>query len=336
MRAQTSGHHGLRLFDYDRRLFLREVSAVLLRWTDRLIAAILLVCALGALRARLAERPWKVAVAIAVLSGLAVGLTIARAIVARLAFHGSDGLLAADALRSATRWRYTLAWHAIGLALLSLVLLVARADLLIASIPAYLVGALLGHASAGLALAPRAAHRRRAGSAVRSWLLRLSAGLAGAATLIALLAAFHAVKPIELDVVAGVAAGVLVVLLTTVDAAVVRFLTAVGFGCGRIVLRRSLPVLLFAAVAVPPCLFAFDAAVAGIVLAVASAGLVVLALRILAYRLHPPRVAGVMVSILIGVGLLFAAAMPVLLPFFVVVAAWHLHRRAAAKTWLLT
>ena len=63
--------------------------------------------------------------------------------------------------------------------------------------------------------------------------------------------------------------------------------------------------------------------------------LLLLALRILAYRLHAKRFADLLVSICAGLLMVVAYSMPVLLPFLALAILWQLQRRAAARTWLL-
>ena len=58
-------------------------------------------------------------------------------------------------------------------------------------------------------------------------------------------------------------------------------------------------------------------------------------LRVLAYRLHGKRFADLLVSILIALLILVAAAIPVALPFVAIGIVWHLQRRASAKTWMI-
>ncbi|WP_235512639.1 hypothetical protein [Sphingomonas sp. Leaf17] len=105
------------------------------------MAALILLAIVAGLRAWLVDQPWTVAAWAALGAGVMIGIGMSRAIATRLAFHASDGLLAADALHPRSRRRYRVAWHGVGLASLAAVSLIARPSLLPVSVSAYLAGA---------------------------------------------------------------------------------------------------------------------------------------------------------------------------------------------------
>lgn len=114
-----------RLFRHDCRIAINTARATFVAWHDRLIAGTMLLFALAAVRGWCIDRAWKVAAWAALGAGIIVGMGAGRLVAARLRFHGTDGLLAADALNPLTRRRYILTWHAIGIAALGAITLVA-------------------------------------------------------------------------------------------------------------------------------------------------------------------------------------------------------------------
>jgi hypothetical protein len=325
-----------RLFHYDCRIVVNGIRATFAPWRDRLTAVIGLVLVIGAVRAWFADRSWTVAAWACLVAGGIVGLTVGRLIATRLAFHAFDGPLAADALRLPTRQRYMIAWYAIGFAILAVVTLVARPSLVIASLPGYTAGALIGHGMFGFAVPGLAMVNPMYGRTIRSWVQRPHAGVISAAILtlsLLLLTNFLGVDAII--TVAGIEAAMLVLALTVVDDGIVRFLTIAGYSSRRIIVRQARGAMLFLGVAGPICAFAFGAIVAGIVVAVSTAALLLLAMRILAYRLHGKRTADFLVSILVALLLLAAFFMPHIVPLVAIAVFGQLQRRAAAKAWML-
>ncbi len=325
-----------RLFRYDRRIAINATRATFSGWHDRLITATMLLFALAAVRSWFLEHPWPIAAWAALGAGVLIGLTAGRLIAVRLAFHAFDGPLAADALRPATRRRYLIAWHAIGLALLAIITIIARPSLLIASLPGYLIGASVGHGTGSFSIAGLGAGKTGFARALRSWIQRPHAGIIAAAIL--LLSLPLPARSLDADalvVVAGIGATILVLALTIVDDSSVRFLTIAGQNAWRIIGRQARGTMLFAGVAAPVCAFAFGPAVAGIVAATSIAALLLMAMRILAYRIHGKRFADLIVSILTGLLVMTAFSMPIILPFVAIAVLWQLQRRSAARTWLL-
>lgn len=295
----------------------------------------MLLTVLAGLRTWFVDRSWTVAAWAAVAAGLITGIAAGRLVMARLAFHGFDGLLAADALQPSTRRHYMAAWHGIGIVVLAAITLIVRPSLIV-GVPAYLAGVLMAGPTDGLGMPRRIVGRTRPGWSIRAWLRRPTAGFAAAMFLLLALLPARTLGPNVLVVLAGVGTVLLALVLTIVDEGVVRFMTIAGHGSGRIMMRLSRALASFIAVAVPGCWLVLGPASAGISAAASTMMLLLLAMRVLAYRLHGKRFADLLVSILAGLLMLVAYASPVALPVVVIAALWQLQRRAAAKTWLLT
>lgn len=327
---------GGRLFRYDRQIAITEIRATFATWRDRMVAATVLLMALAIVRSWFLPRSWIVAAWMALAVSLIAGIAAGRTIDGRLAFHASDGALAADALRPATRWRYAMAWQAIATVALAIVTLVARPTLLIVSLPAYLAGALIGHGSSALTLPGLARRRAWPGRTIRSWMRNPRAGMAGAAALAIMLPLQAlALGPDATVVVVGIVAAALVLALTIVDHGMIRFMAITGHGSWRTIARHARGTLLFLGMGLPVCLPGFGPAAGGAVAVIALAGLLLMAARILAYRLHGKRFADPLVSVFVVVLALVGFSMPVLLPFVIVALLWQLQRRADAKTWMI-
>jgi hypothetical protein len=72
-----------------------------------------------------------------------------------------------------------------------------------------------------------------------------------------------------------------------------------------------------------------------VIVLIGLAALLLLALRVLLYRLHAKRVADLILTGLATLLAFVAIAMPVLLPFVIALALWHFERRAAGRTWII-
>ena len=329
-RGQTN-----RLFRHDRLIVWNTARATFARWHDRAIAAAMLVALLAIVRAGLADLAWAKAAWVTAAAGTAIGIGAGRLITSRLAFHAFDGLLAADALQPPMRWRYMAAWHGIALALLLAVILIARPALLAVGVPAYLAGALAARLTAGLRLSTGIMGTTRPGWTIRSWSHRPLAGAGAAAILLLSLLPVRALGINAMLSLVGIGTALPALMLAGVDDAVVRFMTIAGHETWRIVVRHTKGLASFLALAVPGAGVMIDPVAAGIAAAVGAATLLLLTLRILAYRLHARRFADLLVTILAGLFLLVVYAMPVALPVVALAMIWHLQRRAGPKTWLL-
>eukprot|EP01035_Chromulina_nebulosa_P012784 gene12784-17044_t len=110
-------------------------------------------------------------------------------------------------------------------------------------------------------------------------------------------------------------------------------MTLSGHPAWEIIARRARATLVFTLLAVPICLATATPLVAGLVGVAVAAGLLLMATRILAYRIHARRTADLVVGGCAMVVIISGAAMPVLMPFVAAAILWQLSRRAAAMTW---
>lgn len=324
-----------RLFRQDRLIAWNTIRATFAGWHDRMIAAFMLLAALAVVRAWFVDHPWTVAAWTALAAGTVIGIGAGRLVATRLAFHAFDGLLAADALHPQMRRRYMAAWHGIGLALLSVVTLIARPSLLVVSVPAYLAGALVAGLTAGFGMPRRIAGTARPGWALRAWSHRPIGGVAAATVLLVSLLPARALGTNALMAVVGIGTVLLALMLISVDDAIVRFMTIAGHASRRVISHHAKGIATFLAVSVPGCWIILGPVAAVIVAAACAAMLLLLTLRILAYRLHAKRFADFLVSILAGILMLVAYSMPVALPVIALAMLWQLQRRGRTKTWLL-
>jgi hypothetical protein len=323
------------LFRQDRLIASNTIRATFAGWHDRVIAALMLLAALVAVHAGVADRPWTIAAWATFIAGAMIGIAAGRLIATRLAFHAFDGLLAADALHTPTRQRYRAAWHGVGLVLLGTLTLIVRPSLMMVSLPAYLAGAGVAGLTGGLAIPRRIRGPIRPGWTLRTWLHRPIAGVAAAMVL--LLSLFPA-RTLDVNArmaVAGIGTVLFAVMLTRVDDAIVRFMTIAGHGSRRAIARYAGGIAAFLAVAVPGCWLMLGPVAAGIVAATGATMMLLLTVRVLAYRLHARRFADLLVSIFAGLLMLVAYAMPVALPVITFALLWQLQRRGRGKKWLL-
>jgi hypothetical protein len=324
-----------RLFRQDRLIASNTIRATFAGWHDRAIAAFMLLVVLAVAHAWFADRPWRVAAWTALGVGTLIGTGAGRLVGGRLAFHAFDGLLAADALHLQTRRRYMTAWHGVGLALLAVATLIVRPSLLVVSVPAYIAGVLIAGLTGSVRMPKRIVGMARPGWTLRAWSHRPIAGVAAATVLLLLLLPARTLGTNALMAVVGIATVLLGLMLTSVDDAVVRFMTVAGHGSWRTVIHHGKGIATFLAVSVPGCWIILGPVAAGIAAAACVAMLLLLTLRVLAYRLHTKRFADFLVSILAGLLMLVAYSMPVALPVLALAMLWQLQRRGRAKTWLL-
>lgn len=322
-----------RLFRHDWVIASTTIRATFAGWHDRVIAALMLVVALAAVGAWFADRPWTDAAWAALAAGVMIGIGAGRLVTTRLAFHAFDGLLAADALHPASRRRYIAGWHGVGLALMAAVTLIARPSLLIVGVPAYLAGVLLAGLTGGFRMPKRST--TRPGRTIRAWLHRPIAGIAAATIMLLSLLPAHMLGANALMALIGVETVLLALTLTIVDDGVIRFMAIAGHGARRTVIHHAKAMTAFLAVAMPGCWVMLGPLAAGIVAAAWAAMLLLLALRILAYRLHGKRFADLLVSILAGLLMLVGSFMPMALPVVALAVLWRLQRRGRERMWLL-
>ena len=302
-----------RLFRHDRLIAWNTIRATFTGWHDRVIAALMLLAALAVVRAWFIDRPWTIATWIAtwaaLVAGAMIGMGAGRLVGTRIAFHAFDGLLAADALHPQIRRHYVAAWHGVELAMLAMVTLIARPLLLVVSVPAYLAGVLVAGLTDGFKVPKHIAGTTRPGWTLRAWSHRPIAGVAAATVLLLSLLPARTLGTNALMAVVGIGTVLLALILTSIDDAIVRFMTIAGHGSRHIIVRHTRGLASFLAVAVPACWVMLGPIAHGIVAAVCAAMLLLVSLRVLAYRLHAKRFADLLVSILAGLLMVVAYLM---------------------------
>ncbi|WP_294290691.1 hypothetical protein [uncultured Sphingomonas sp.] len=314
---------------------MNTIRATFASWYDRVIAAFTLVAAFAAVHAWFVDHPWMIAAWTALIAGVVIGSGAGRLVGTRLAFHAFDGLLATDALHPQTRRRYMTAWHGVGLALLAVTTLIARPSLLVVSVPGYLAGVMIAGLMDGVRMPKQLAGTARPGWTLLAWSHRPIAGISAATILFLLLLPARTLGTNAQMAMVGIATLLLALTLTSVDDAIVRFMTVTGHGSRRIFVHHGKGIATFLAVSAPGCWIISGPVAAGIAAAACVVMLLLLTLRILAYRLHTKRLADFLVSILAGLLMLVAYSMPVAFPVLALAIFWQLHRRGRTKTWLL-
>ncbi|HSI16359.1 MAG TPA: hypothetical protein VK980_01215 [Sphingomonas sp.] len=313
-----------------------ELRSVLASWTDRLIALAVVLIALFALRSSLSDRPFVfAAVAVAALAAV-IGAGAARVIQRRLDFHAYDGVVAVDALTRGEHRLYTLSIHGAVCGIMALCVLAGRPATVGLALIGYLVGAGSCNIARRLVLgrgSPRLSAPLRS---VRPFLRRPIAGALAAITVVLPVLLLTSIEPGPMAAFIGLVSAVAALLLTMLDDGVVRFMTVSGYRAGRIIWFHSRSVLAFLLLTVPALLALSHGLIAVVVGSVVLAAQVLMTARILAYRVHAKRTADTVVGICTVVACIAGFAMPMLLPFVVMAILWHLHRRAAPATWLLT
>lgn len=324
------------LFRHDGLIAGNELRATFAAWRDRFLLVFLILAALTVARAQIVDRPWAESAWAALAAGAVAGASATRLIAARLGFHATDGLLAADALHPPTRLRYAAAWHSVGVAMIFTVSLVIRPSLLVAVLPGYIAGGSMVQLRPPLAVAVAAvANRVRSARLIARWLHRPRAGVAAALLLaIAMLPARALDVPVRTAML-GAGALLLAGALTRVDDGVVRFMALAGHRPTRIVARHARGVLAFAGIAAPACWLGAGGTVAAIVVAGALTMLLLMTVRVLAYQLHRRRSADALVTMVIGALVLVGYVAPLLLPLLALAILGRLWHRAARRTWSL-
>lgn len=324
-----------RLFRHDFWIVANATRATFAGWHDRLIATLMLLGALAAIQSWFAYRPWAIAASTAMGAGILVGLGAGRLLAARLAFHRFDGLLAADALHARSRRRYTLAWHGIAVMVMAAVALIARPSLIPISVAGYAAGGVAAELFGRFGTSWRPASHARSGWVLGRWLQRGGTGAAAALALVLALLPVRSFGMNALMMTAGIGTVLIGLLLTKVDDGIVRFMTSIGHGPLRMVLSNAKGMLAFIAVSAPGSWLMLGFGTAVVVAGASTALLLLLVLRVLAYRLHAKRSADFLIAIVSGLLMLTAYYMPVALPLVVIAVLLRIGHRGAAKTWLL-
>jgi hypothetical protein len=130
-------------------------------------------------------------------------------------------------------------------------------------------------------------------------------------------------------------AALLVLALTMLDDQAVRFMAMVGHGSWKSVWRHVRGLTLFMAISIPVCTLGFGPAAGGIVAFVGLGGLLLLALRVMAYRVHGKRLADLLLLAVAGMFVLAASSAPFLLPPIFAALLWHMQRQSSRRAWLI-
>ncbi len=324
-----------RLLRHDLWIIANATRATFAGWHDKLIAALMLLGALAAVQFWFAYRPWPIAASAAAGACLFIGLGAGRLLAARLAFHRFDGSLAADALHPRSSRRYTAAWHGIAVALVATVALIARPSLIPISIVGHVAGAMTADLIGRFGSPWRTVANVRSGRVFGTWLNRSGTGVAAALVLILALLPVRAFGMNALMVTTGIGTSLIGLMLAKVDDGIVRFMTSIGHGPGRMVLHGAKGILAFVAVSLPGSWLILGAGAAVVVASASTALLLLFVLRVLAYRLHDKRPADFLIAIISGLLMLTAYYMPVAVPIVAIAVLLRIRDRGAAKTWLL-
>jgi hypothetical protein len=327
-----------RLIQYEFWVVANATRATFAGWRDKVIALLIALGALAALQSWFAQQPWRVAASAASVAGVILGLGVARLLIARLAFHRFDGVLAADALRQSASRRYMAAFHGVAVVLIAAVMLIVQPSLIPLIIPNYGVGATI----AGLLLrfgdSWRIASNLRSGWVVGAWLRRARIG-AVAAAILGLSLGLLRTQDVGVNVatiIAGVISVLIGLMLTKVDDSVIRFMAILGRSPRSMIFYHAQSMLAFTAGSVTLTGLLLGSRAAIVVIGTSAALLLLLTLRVLAYRLHDKRPADLLIGISSGLLMLTAYYLPIALPVIIVAMLLRIWRRGGAKTWLLS
>lgn len=358
-RLRARGVSRLLLFDI---IILRNgFVAAFASLRDRILLAVILTLfgawIANSARSGASQWEWPLVAAGALMLGASVQARLAR----RLDDFVTDSPLAADALEAASRHRYTAAWHLIAITAAILFALLIGQPRLALALPAYAIGALLAvlwrtiprpqfmhrartatrPSTPTASLKPQSAWaamtssvaQRQIGVASRSIpLFAILGGTAAVATIIAAMLQF-ATTPLAAEAVFALTAIGLAVRLSRVDHEIVTFISFAGFGPWASVAPHA------AASAITGMCMVGSASLLGSRFALLASlifagGLIILTLRVLAYRLYPKRQADLALTLALGAAGLIGSGAPFLLPpmlvLFILVLAW----RARSTTWL--
>lgn len=334
--GDLTGRKKAGLLRHDRMIVANELRSALSSWSDRLIVLAVLVIALVAARSALSDGSFLFAATAIAGLATAVGAGAARMIERRVDFHSQDGVLAADALAKGVRRHYALSIHASVCAIVTLCATIGRPTAAILAPIGYLIGAGICHVACRGMFADASPRRSSPLRAIGRLLQRPISGALAALPAVLPLLLLGSIEPGPMAGLIGLISAVAALLLTVLDYNVVRFMTESGYSAGRIIGIHARSLLMFLILTVFASLILSDRLVAIVIFGVALAALIFMTSRILAYRIHSKRTADTLVSICAGITCLTGFAMPILLPVVVIAILWHLHRRAAPVTWLLT
>lgn len=323
-----------RLFAHDFSILLTSARASF-RWRDQIAIMLAFSLLIAGLRSLIIDQPGNLVQASAFGVGIIAGFAVERMILARLSYHANDGMLAADALVSVCRWRYASLFHAIAVIGLSISIAMVGGWLNLPFLTGYFCGLALGHGLSRLRVQSFQAVARTThwGRTVLAWTRGGSAGIVAAFSVAALLLPLGGMEGSVSLLAAASAAGIAMLILTTVDHGSVRFMAMSGYGVWDALRLHFLPGFWFLVLAVFLGVVIHGPTIGTVIAGIAIAALGLQALRVLAYRIHSKRVGDWLVATLIGVVALVGWSLPLVAPIVLIVIFWHLHRRASASTW---
>ncbi len=324
------------LFRHDSRIAKNSLRSTLAGRGDQLFVAAVTVVALAALHHLLSGRPLAVVISLALGASALCGLGVAGLVHRRLEFQASDGSLAAQALCPEARRDYSLALHLVSVAPVMIIALIAKPEAMLAAPFGYLAGALAGHGVRAILPTGDVRAKGRMPLGVQAFLNRPVSGAVVGGLLCLTLPLLGEFDPVRGAVFAGIMVGVAALALTTVDDAVVRFMTLSGYTAERIVWLQARPLLLCLALSLPAALVLSLSLAALAMAGVGVAALVLMAARILAYRVHGRRVADVVLGLCVAVCGVVGLTFPPALPLVGLAVLGVLARRSIPATWRLS
>lgn len=323
-----------RLFAHDFSILLTSARASF-GWRDRIALMLAFALLIAGLRSVITDQPGDLVRASAFGVGIVAGFAVGRSILARLSYHASDGMLAADALVSVSRWRYASLFHGLAVVGLSVSVALVGGGLTLPFLTGYLCGLALGHGLPRLRVQRVSAIARfmHRGRTTLAWTRESLAGIVAALLVAALLLPLAGMEGSASLLATASATGIVMLILTTVDHGSVRFMAMSGYGVWGALRVHLLPGFWFLVLAVVFGVVIHGPTNGTVIAGIAIAALGVQALRVLAYRIHTKRFGDWLVAILIGTVALVAWSLPFVVPLVLIVMFWHLHRRASASTW---
>ena len=340
------------LLAYDFLLLSKGFAATFRTWWDLLFLLIGSAVTILWLRARMDESGLLGEPVLLAALGALLAFSFSRTVAERLAFHASESVLAPEGLSSRERRHYVLAWSA-----LSIFPLAALGLAVGPNVPRPLTGGYL----TALVFSYIVARIVRPGGMLRRLKLRRNAderaapsvpgplGYGSRATRSVAIVAFAAAASLlpawvvsrpagELTEMIVLAATILVCLgfLTRLDHATVRFLALAGRGPWRSLAILMSPAALYCAILLPLAGLVLGQGEALAIALLAALAALLMASRILTYRIHDKMRADMLLTVgWVGIGLVGAAVPPALL-LAVPALGLVLLRQSASVTWSMS
>jgi len=321
----------MRLLIFDGRLSINLARATFARWHDRILAVVMFIAGIAAIRSWCATQPRELAAWTALAVGVIIGSAGQRLISERLNFHGSDGVLAVDALSPPTRRRYATVCHVAGIAAFGAIVMVTEPSLVILGIAGYSAGVLATWLMSRLKLSSACSMKMRSAWPIQEKLRRARAGLAGGVVCLVLLLP---TKGAGLTAISGVETALFLLPFTSLDDKAVKLMSFAGHPSQRIVAYSAKSLASFACVVVPSSFIFLGLAVGGTVATVVLGCMGILILRTLLYIPHKKRLSDILLAVLLAIFIAITFSFPPALPVLAIGIIWKLHRQGNAARWL--